>query len=197
MKIIIASQNKHKIIEFKRILKEFDVEVISQGEANIEVHAEETGTSFRENAFLKAKAVCDVSNLITIADDSGICIDAFNGEPGIYSSRYLGEDTPYDIKNQIILDKLSDVKEGNRGAQYVCAICCVFPNGDKIEVESKCEGKIGYKSQGVNGFGYDPIFVVNNKSFAEISDEEKDKVSHRGQALRAFEAEFSKYIKEH
>ena len=196
MKIIIATHNAHKVIEFKRILEPLGVEVVSQKDARINVEVIENGKSFAENAKIKAEAVCKKSNCVAIADDSGICIDAFDGAPGIYSARFLGEDTPYTEKNAIILDRLSDVSEEKRGARYVCAICCIFPNGDIISTEGVCEGTMGYEIKGSNGFGYDPIFMVGDKSMAEISDDEKDKISHRGIALRKFTAELKKYLQD-
>lgn len=194
LKIVIATHNNHKVIEFKRILEPLGVEVLSQKEANIDVDVIENGTTFAENAKIKAQAVCDAGNCIAIADDSGICIDAFDGAPGIYSARFLGENTPYTEKNAIILDRLKDTPENKRGARYVCAICCVFPNGDVITTEGICEGKMGYEAKGSNGFGYDPIFMVGDKSIAEISDAEKDKISHRGIALKKFVIKFSEYL---
>lgn len=196
MKIIIATHNAHKVIEFKRILEPLGVEVVSQKDAGINVEVIENGKTFAENAKIKAEAVCKKSNCVAIADDSGICIDAFDGAPGIYSARFLGEDTPYTEKNAIILDRLSDVSKEKRGARYVCAICCIFPNGDIISTEGVCEGTMGYEIKGSNGFGYDPIFMVGDKSMAEISDDEKDKISHRGIALRKFTAELKKYLQD-
>lgn len=195
MKFVIATHNNHKVAEFKRILEPLGVEVVSQKEAGIDVEVVETGTTFAENAKLKAESVSHVGNCVAIADDSGICIDAFDGGPGIYSSRFLGEDTPYTEKNAIILDRLKDVPDEKRTARYVCAICCIFPNGDVIETEGRCEGKMGYESKGGNGFGYDPIFMVDDRSLAEISDAEKDEISHRGVALKKFVEELKSYLK--
>ena len=197
MTFIIATHNKHKVIEFRRILEPLGVSVISQDEAGIDVEIIEDGTTFSENAEKKARTVSDAGNCIAIADDSGICIDAFDGAPGIYSARFLGEDTPYTEKNAIILDRLKDVPDEKRTARYVCAICCVFPNGDVISTEGICEGKMGYEPKGSNGFGYDPIFYYGSSSLAEISDEEKDKISHRGVALRKFVSELKKYLDKH
>ena len=195
MKFVIATHNNHKVTEFKRILEPLGVEVVSQNEAGIDVEVVETGTTFAENAKLKAESVSRVGNCVAIADDSGICIDAFDGGPGIYSSRFLGEDTPYTEKNAIILDRLKDVPDEKRTARYVCAICCIFPNGDIIETEGRCEGKMGYESKGGNGFGYDPIFMVDDRSLAQISDAEKDEISHRGVALKKFVEELKSYLK--
>ncbi len=194
MRIVIATHNKHKVIEFKRILEPLGFEVVSQTDANIDAVAVEDGKTFAENSLKKAETVKNAGNCIAIADDSGICIDAFDGAPGIYSARFLGEDTPYTEKNAIVLDKLRDVPENERSARYVCAISCVFPNGDVISAEGICEGKIGYEPKGSNGFGYDPIFYVGDKSMAEISDEEKDLISHRGIALRKFVDKLKNYL---
>ncbi len=195
LKFVIATHNNHKVTEFKRILEPLGVEVVSQRDAGLDVEVVENGASFAENAKLKAESVSRVGNCVAIADDSGICIDAFDGGPGIYSSRFLGEDTPYTEKNAIILDRLKDVPDEKRTARYVCAICCIFPNGDVIETEGRCEGKMGYESKGGNGFGYDPIFMVDDRSLAEISDAEKDEISHRGVALKKFVEELKSYLK--
>ena len=194
MKFVIATKNKHKVIEFKRILEPLGIEAVSQEEAGISADVIEDGNSFSENAEKKARTISCAGDCIAVADDSGICIDAFDGGPGIYSSRFLGEDTPYVEKNAIILDRLKDVKEKDRGARYVCAICCVFPNGDVITANGVFEGRIGYEAKGINGFGYDPIFYVGDKSISEISEEEKDKISHRGKALSEFVQKLNDYI---
>ena len=194
MRFIIATRNNHKVTEFRRILEPLGIEVLSQTEAGIDADVVEDGTTFAENAEKKARAVCAAGNCIAIADDSGICIDAFDGAPGIYSSRFLGEDTPYTEKNAIILERLKDVKKKDRGAHYVCSICCIFPNGDTIKTEGIFKGWMGYEAKGDHGFGYDPIFYVGDRSISEISDEEKDKISHRGQALNKFVIELKKYL---
>ena len=196
MKFVIATHNKHKVIEFKRILEPLGIEVVSQGEAGIQVDVIENGTTFAENSKIKAEAVCKAGNCVAIADDSGICIDAFDGGPGVYSARFLGEDTPYTEKNAIILDRLKNVADEERTARYVCAISCIFPNGDAIYTEGVCEGKIGYEPKGQNGFGYDPIFYIGETSLAQITDEEKDKISHRGIALVKFVEQLKEYLKD-
>ena len=195
MKFVIATHNNHKVTEFKRILEPLGIEVVSQKEAGIDIDVVEDGTTFAENSKIKAVAVCNAGKCVAIADDSGICIDAFDGGPGVYSARFLGEDTPYTEKNAIILDRLKDVQDKDRGARYVCAISCIFPNGDAIYTEGICEGKIGYEPKGSNGFGYDPIFYIGDTSLAQISDEDKDKISHRGIALRKFVEELKEYLK--
>lgn len=194
MQFIIATHNKHKVLEFKRILNPLGIDVISQSEAGIDVEIVEDGTTFSENSLKKAKTVSSAGNCIAIADDSGICIDAFDGAPGVFSARFLGEDTPYTQKNSIVLDRMKDVDEKDRGARYVCAISCVFPSGDVISTEGICEGKIGYEPKGSHGFGYDPVFYVGDKSMAEISDDEKDEISHRGIALKKFVEELKIYM---
>ena len=196
MQFIIATHNKHKVLEFKRILNPLGIDVLSQSDAGIDVEIIEDGTTFCENSMKKAKTVSGAGNCVAIADDSGICIDAFDGAPGIFSARFLGEDTPYTQKNSIILDRLKDVEDDERGARYVCAISCVFPNGDVLSEEGICEGKIGYEAKGSNGFGYDPIFYVREKSMAEISDDEKDEISHRGIALKKFVRKLKIYMDE-
>ena len=194
MKFLIATHNSHKITEFKRILEPLSIEVLTPKDLDINIDVVEDGTTFSENAKIKAKAFCKESNCVSVADDSGICIDAFDGGPGIYSARFLGEDTPYTEKNAIILDRLKDTPDKKRTARYVCAICCVFPNGDVISTEGVCEGKIGYSPKGNNGFGYDPIFTVGDMSMAEMSDADKDKISHRGIALEKFVSKLKNYI---
>lgn len=197
MKFIIATNNAKKLIELERILNPLGIEAVSAKEAGVVLgEVEETGTTFGENAFLKANAAFVKTGMPAVADDSGICIDAFDGGPGIFSSRYLGEDTPYDVKNGIILDKLKDIPDEQRGAHYTCAVCCILPDGSKIEIEEICEGKIGYDQRGDGGFGYDPIFVcgADGATFAQLTAEEKDRLSHRGKALRALKAALEKYL---
>ncbi|MFA9381837.1 MAG: RdgB/HAM1 family non-canonical purine NTP pyrophosphatase, partial [Acetanaerobacterium sp.] len=147
---------------------------------------EETGTTFEENARIKAAAVCAFSGLPAVSDDSGLCIDALGGEPGVYSARYLGENTPYERKNRLVLDQLLEVPKEKRTARYECCVCCVFPDGAELVAHGTCEGAMGYEPRGENGFGYDPIFVVGDKSMAELSDQEKNRISHRAKAVHAF-----------
>ncbi len=186
-KIIVATNNDHKIAEIREILSGF--ECVSLREAGIDSNPEETGTTFAENAEIKAMSLHNITGGAAIADDSGICIDAFGGEPGIYSSRFLGEDTPYDIKNSIILDRLKDTPWEDRGAQFVCAVCYVDTQGKAHSFLGVCEGHVGYEPKGDRGFGYDPIFVPNcgdGRTTAEMTDDEKNAISHRGRAMRAF-----------
>lgn len=182
--IVVASSNKHKIEEIQAILKEVGVEVIAMNDALKEpIEIEETGTSFKENAYIKAKTVSDIINLPVLADDSGLEVRALDYQPGIYSSRYMGEDTSYLIKNQAIIDQLEDKED--RYARFVCALCLVVPGGDTLNIEEYFEGEITKSIQGENGFGYDPIFYYPplKMTSAEMDSETKNKVSHRGKAL--------------
>lgn len=195
MKIVLASQNKHKLEEFSRIMEPLGIEVISQKEAGVDVNPDENGTTFAENAMIKAKAVYDKCKMAVVADDSGICVDALNGEPGIYSARYGGEAAKSDLERTLLLlSNMKDVPDDKRGAHFTCAIACIMPNGDEIVTEKYCFGTIAHEILGQGGFGYDPVFMVNGKSFAEVSGEEKDKISHRGQALRDFAEKLSDYL---
>ena len=185
MKIIIATHNKHKLAEMARILEPMGYEVVTDRDIGIELSdVEENGTTFLENARIKAEAGCRESGLPCVADDSGLCVDALNGEPGVYSARYCGEHGNDAANNEKLLMKLENVADEKRTARFVCAICVSFPDGSEITAEGKCEGKIGYEHRGSNGFGYDPLFMVGEKSFAELSAEEKDAISHRGNALK-------------
>ena len=184
-KFVIASNNANKISEFRRILSTLDIKVISASEAGIDFSdVEETGTTFAENSLIKAQYAFDSCGLPCIADDSGLCVDALDGRPGIYSARYGGENSTDDEKIALLLSELESVKE-DRKACFVCSICCVINKDDIINVQGTCEGYIGFEPKGDNGFGYDPIFYVESgKSFAELTSDEKDDRSHRGAALR-------------
>lgn len=183
MKLILASNNKNKLREFREILEPAGFEVISQSEAGADIEVDETGTTFEENAFLKAKAIYDMMKLPVIADDSGLEVDALNGAPGIYSARYAEEGKLC----ARVLSEMEGVADEKRTARFKCCICYIDAEGEKHVVTGVCEGKIGYSELGTNGFGYDPIFMYGDKSFAEISAEEKNKVSHRSEAIRQFE----------
>ena len=187
-KIVIASNNAHKIDEFKRITSTLDIEVISARDAGLDFSAvEETGSSFAENSYIKAMFAFNQTGLPSIADDSGLCVDALNGRPGIYSARYGGESSTDSEKIDLLLSELADVEKEYRTAHFICSICCVINADDIITAEGKCEGYIGFEKKGSNGFGYDPIFYLDNsKSFAELTDSQKDIYSHRGNALRKF-----------
>ena len=190
MKFIIATNNKKKLVEMERILKPLGIEAVSAKDVGVVLdEVDETGTTFGENAFLKANAAYVKTGMPAVADDSGICVDAFGGRPGIFSARYSPEDCVTDEdRTAKILEELQGVPDEKRGAHYTCAICCILPDGSKIEIEETCEGKIGYEFIGDGGFGYDPIFYFGDKTFAQISGEDKDKVSHRGKALRKLQA---------
>ncbi len=186
MKLIIASNNKGKIREYKQILEPLGYEVVSQSEAGADIEVEETGRTFAENAALKAQAIYDMFGCAVLADDSGLEIDALGGEPGVYSARYggLGKDTE---RTALVLEKLKDVPEGKRGAHFSCSICFIKENGEKIMAEGKVFGDIAFEPKGENGFGYDPVFIYEGKTFAEHTAELKNSVSHRANALRDLE----------
>ena len=184
MKLVVATNNQHKLVEFRRILEPIGFEILSQKEAGVHVNPEENGETFAANAKIKALAVFEACGLPCVADDSGLCVDALDGRPGVYSARYMGEDTPQEHKNAALLNELEGVAEEKRGAQFVSAICCVLSKDDIVECEGICRGAIGYEPLGEGGFGYDPIFMVNGRSYSELSGEEKDAISHRGVALR-------------
>lgn len=185
-RLIFATGNEHKMIEIREILGELPVEILSMKEAGIKADIVENGNTFEENALIKAKEVCKLAGEMVLADDSGLEIDYLNGEPGIYSARYMGEDTSYRIKNQNLIDRLEGVPDEKRTARFVCAIAAAFPDGRSFVVRGTIEGIIGYEERGTNGFGYDPIFYLPERgvSTAEIPPEEKNSISHRGNALR-------------
>ena len=184
-KIIFATGNQGKMREIKQIMGDMDVEVISMKEAGIDIEIEENGTTFEENALIKARAIANEANAIVLADDSGLEIDFLDKAPGVMSARYMGEDTPYEIKNAHILELLKEVQGQARSARFVCSIAAVFPDGREFTTYATIEGEIAHKSAGENGFGYDPIFFVPEfgKTTAELSADEKNKISHRGKAL--------------
>ncbi len=190
MKLVIATHNAHKVEEFSRILSPLGVEVITADMSE----PVENGQTFAENALIKAESACKETGVPAIADDSGICVDALNGAPGIFSARYGGEDLDDKGRVQKLLEDMKKVPNDDRQAHFTSAICCVFPSGDRIEAEGKCFGLIGYEPIGECGFGYDPIFMQEGVSFGELSDEEKDKRSHRGKALREFAEKLKEYL---
>lgn len=194
MRIILASNNKNKLREFREILGDDGFEIISQSEAGLDLDVEETGTTFAENAFLKAYAACRASGEIAISDDSGLEVDALGGEPGVYSARYGGGNLTDHEKCLLVLDKLKDHED--RSARFVSAISCVFPNGDVVRAEGECRGVIADAPRGDNGFGYDPIFYVEEygRTMGELTADEKNSISHRGKALLNFEEELKKYL---
>ena len=185
-KIIFATGNQDKMREIHEILADMDVEVVSMKEAGIHADIVENGSTFEENAVIKAKTICELTGEITLADDSGLEIDYLNKEPGVYSARYMGENTSYRIKNQIILDRLHGVPDIVRSARFVCVIAAAFPDGTIETRRATIEGRIAQEPAGENGFGYDPIFYLpdRGKTTAQLSAEEKNEISHRGKALR-------------
>ena len=194
-KIVFATGNKGKVKEIQMILADLGVEVTTMKEEGIFVDVEENGTTYEENAMIKAREVAKYTDAIVMADDSGLEIDYLNKEPGIYSARYMGEDTSYRIKNGNLIDRLAGVPDEQRTARFVCAIAAVLPDGKELTTRGVIEGRIGYEEKGENGFGYDPIFYVPEfgKTTAELTEEEKNQVSHRGRALEIMKEELKKY----
>lgn len=193
-KIIFATGNEGKMREIKMIMADMDIEILSMKEAGISISVEENGGTFEENALIKARAVAACTDEIVMADDSGLEVDYLNGEPGVFSARYLGEDTPYSTKNADIIRRLEGVPDEKRTARFVCAIAAVAPDGREFAVNGVIEGRIGYEERGAHGFGYDPIFYVPElgKTTAELPEEEKNKISHRGRALQLIKEELKK-----
>lgn len=190
IRLIFATKNKHKMQEIREIFSGLPFEIVSMEEIGVDVEVVEDGTTFAENSFIKAKEISKYfPNDIVMADDSGLEIDYLNKEPGVYSARYLGKDTPYIEKNTIILDRLKDVKGSERSARFVCNITAFFPDGTHLQTEGVMEGEIAKEIAGENGFGYDPIFYVPEfgMTSALMSREEKNSISHRGKALRMME----------
>ena len=212
MKFVLASHNQGKLAEMQRILGQLGVEVVLQSELGLALEPEETGTTFTENARIKAEAVMQASGLPAIADDSGLCVvalvaefrehdsglcvDALNGAPGVYSARYGGLDDDV-ARYRLLLENLRGA--GTRAAHFHTSVVCCFPNGDVLEAEGDCHGTIAYAPQGENGFGYDPVFFVPElrKTFAQLTPEEKNAISHRGVALRAFGEKLKEYMENH
>jgi len=186
MRFVLATHNPHKIQEMGEILSSLGVEIVSPQDLGLAVEVEETGATFAENALLKAKAVCRASGLPAIADDSGLCVDALNGAPGVYSARYGGEELDDLGRCRLLLEGLRG--QTTRAAHFECAICCVFPGGKTLTAQGRCDGAIAFAPLGDGGFGYDPVFLVpgKGKTFAQLTAEEKNEISHRGKALREF-----------
>ena len=193
-KLIFATGNAGKMKEIRMILEDTGYEVLSMKEAGIRTYIEENGKTYEENSLIKARAVAAAAGELVLADDSGLEIDYLNREPGVYSARYLGEDTPYSVKNADLIRRLEGVPEEERTARFVCAIAAVLPDGRELTVRATVEGRIGYEERGQNGFGYDPIFYLPEmgKSTAELTEEEKNVISHRGKALRLMKEELRK-----
>lgn len=196
MKFVLASQNPHKLVEMQSILSGHGIEVVLEDSIGLRVEVEETGSTFAENAMLKAKAVMEASGLPAIADDSGVCVDALNGAPGIYSARYGGPELDDTARYRLLLENLRG--QTNRTAHFTSAIACIFPNGDTIEAEGICPGTIAFAPQGSGGFGYDPVFFLPQlrKTYAQLTPEEKAQVSHRGKALAVFEEKLAAYLRD-
>lgn len=194
MRIILASNNGHKAEEFAQILAPTGIEIIPQRDAGCLLEPEETGSSFQENAYIKAHAVMEATGLPAVADDSGLMVDALDGAPGVHSARYTGDhdDTDYN-RRALLLRNMEGVEQ--RSARFVSAICCCFPNGDTLRSLGVCEGRIAPEMRGSNGFGYDPVFLPEgcDRTTAEMSAQEKNAISHRGKALRAFAEELRNY----
>lgn len=184
--MIFATGNENKMKEIREILGALPLEILSMKEAGVSADILEDGKTFEENALIKARAICKLAGEMVLADDSGLEIDYLNKEPGIYSARYMGEDTSYHIKNKSLIDRLEGVPDEKRTARFVCAIAAVFPDGKELVVRGTVEGIIGYEEKGENGFGYDPIFYLPERgcTTAELPPEEKNSISHRGNALR-------------
>ncbi len=195
MKIFIATKNAHKKKEFTRILEPMGFEVITEGDLERPLdEVEENGTTFEENSMIKALAGMKSTGYITVADDSGICVDALDGRPGIFSARYSGENATDRSNNDKLLEELKGVPDDKRTAKYVCVITCVFPSGESFFVKGECCGRLTREPLCDEGFGYDPLFISEKGCFALIPPEEKDSISHRGKALRLFKEELKKYI---
>ena len=194
MKFVLATHNPGKLKEMGDILARFGVEVVSPKDLGITVDVEETGATFAENAMLKAKAICAAAKLPAIADDSGLCVDALNGGPGVYSARYGGEGLDDKGRYMLLLNSMRG--QPTRAAHFACAIACVFPNGDELTAEGRCDGTIAFAPIGEGGFGYDPVFFVPElkKTFGQLTAEEKSAISHRGNALKDFSAKLATYL---
>lgn len=196
MKFVLASRNPGKLKEMRQILAQFGMEVLTPAELGIDAEVEETGATFAENARLKAEAICALSKLPAIADDSGLCVDALNGGPGVYSARYGGEGLDDRGRTALLLSSMRG--QTSRAAHFACAIACAFSNGDLLTAEGRCDGTVAFAAIGTDGFGYDPVFFVPEKAktFAQLTAEEKSEISHRGKALAAFAGKMETYLTE-
>lgn len=195
MDFILATNNMKKLGEMQRILSPLGINVVTAKMLGITIpDVEENGTTFEENAEIKASSACEATGMPAIADDSGICVDYLDGAPGIFSARFSGGHGNDEANNDLLLEKLSGVPMEQRTAYYVCAICCIFPDGKKIIVRGECHGHIGFERDGNEGFGYDPLFIINGRAFGRYTAEEKDEISHRGKALRLLTKELEKII---
>ncbi len=195
MDFILATNNMKKLAEMQRILSPLGINVVTAKMLGKQLeNVEEDGKTFEDNAKLKARAACKEMNMPAIADDSGLCVDYLDGAPGIFSACFAGEHGNDEKNNDLLLEKLDGVPLEKRTAHYVCAICCTFPDGREIVVRGECNGVIGFERDGHEGFGYDPLFLVDGKAFGRYTAEEKDKISHRGNALRLLTKELEKII---
>ena len=209
MRICAATGNAGKLRELRRILEAQGHEVVSQKELGITIEPDETGTTFEANALIKAETICKASGLPTIADDSGLCVDALDGAPGVYSARYCGHHGDDEANNDKLLEELAGVPEGKRAARFVSSICVCLPGGRCAVFEGVCPGRVGFVRRGTNGFGYDPLFIpdevgvpggggtaenTQGRSYAELSAAEKDAISHRGRAMERMEAELARFL---
>lgn len=193
-KFVLASHNPGKLKEMSAILKDLGIEVVLPSQVGVDIEVEETGETFEANALLKAKAVCQAAGLPAIADDSGLCVDALGGAPGVYTARYGGEDLTDAQRYTLLLNALRG--QTNRAAHFVSVVACAFPNGDTLTAEGRCDGTIAFAPMGTEGFGYDPVFFVPElrKTFAQMDGAEKASISHRGKALQAFSKELATYL---
>lgn len=194
MKMVLASRNEHKLAEMRDILCNLGVEVVLESEVGVDIKVEETGTTFEENALLKAKAVMEATGLPAIADDSGLCVDALNGAPGVYSARYGGPELDDAGRYRLLLENMRGMLD--RRCKFVSCICCCFPGGGTVTARGECPGTLAYAPKGAGGFGYDPVFFVPplKKTFSELTAEEKNDVSHRGAALKEFKLKLETYL---
>ncbi len=195
MKFVLASKNQKKLVEMNAILSQLGIEVCSEADAGVDVEVEETGSTFEENSLLKARAVMEASGLPAVADDSGLCVEALNGAPGVYSARYGGPELDDTGRYRLLLENLRG--QSPRTAKFVSVITCCFPNGDVLTARGECPGTIAFAPMGEGGFGYDPVFFLpeKKKTFAQLTAEEKNAISHRGKALETFRARLEEYFK--
>lgn len=199
MKFVVATNNKKKLLELNRILIPLGIDAVTAKEIGIDLgDVEENGATFDENSYIKAKSAFDLlkGEYCVVADDSGLCVDALDGAPGVYSARYGGEGLSDIDRYNKLLDDMKDVPQGKRSAHFACSICAVMTDGFVIRAFGKCDGTIGTEPIGEGGFGYDPVFMVGDKSFSQLTADEKDKCSHRGNALREFKVKLEKYLEE-
>lgn len=195
MKFFLSTKNMHKLTEFKRILEPLGIDIICEKDLPYELpDVEEDGATFEENALIKARAGFKQTGLPTVADDSGLCVDALDGAPGIYSARYAGEPSNMELNKKLLLKNLEGIKYEDRTARFKSSVACVLPDGREFTVTGCCEGHIAFEESGTAGFGYDPLFISEIGCFGELTDEQKDSVSHRGNSLKLFKEEIKKYL---